>query len=260
MERIGIALSGGGARGISHLGVLKALAEFGIKPSIISGASAGSIAGAFFAAGYPPREVLNIIKKGKFFSFAHLLWRKSGFFDMHAFAELFQEHFPSDRFEDLNIPLHVAVTDIHKGETIYFSSGELIKILVASSCLPIVFEPVKHNGLTLVDGGLTNNLPVEQLKDKCEFTIGVNVNPISHRTENMHLRDLIDRSFHVALASTLRAKAAMCDLFIEPPGLDKYGIFDMKYADDIYKKGYDHTMSMRDPITRFIYKLSRIKE
>jgi NTE family protein len=256
MSSIGIALSGGGARGISHLGVLKALTEFGIKPSVISGSSAGSIAGAFFAAGYPPREVLDIIKKGKFFSWANMVWRKPGIFDMHGFSEIFHRHFPSDSFEALSIPLHVAVTDIHKGETLYFSSGELTKILIASSCIPIVFEPVKHNGLTLVDGGLTNNLPVERLKGECKYIIGVNVNPISQRTENLHLRDLIDRSFHLALASTLRTKAALCDLFIEPPGLDKYGIFDVKHADDIYRRGYEHTISMKEPITKFIYSLS----
>jgi NTE family protein len=202
--------------------------------------------------------VLEIIKKNKFFSIANMLWRKPGIFDMQAFAELFQRHFPHDRFEKLNIPLHVAVTDINKGETLYFSSGELIKILIASSCLPIIFEPVKHNGLTLVDGGLTNNLPVELLKDKCDHVIGVNVNPISHhQKKELHLRDLIDRSFHLAMASTLRAKAVLCDLFIEPPGLDQYGIFDVKHADDIYRRGYEHTMSMKERIVQFVYSLSK---
>ena len=122
MERkIGIVLSGGGARGIGHLGVLKALEEFGIVPTHISGTSAGAIAGAFYAAGYKVNEILGILKKGQIFSFSNLLMKRQGLFAMKGFHDIYLECFPTNSFEDLKIPLYVAATDILKGELVYFS-------------------------------------------------------------------------------------------------------------------------------------------
>ena len=115
----GIVLSGGGARGIAHLGILKALEEFGIQPSIISGTSAGAIAGAFYAKGYGVAEIVSIIKNGHFFNFSNLNIVKQGLFSMKGFEDIYKTYFKNNSFTDLDIPLSIAATDILKGEINY---------------------------------------------------------------------------------------------------------------------------------------------
>jgi NTE family protein len=139
--KIGLVLSGGGARGIAHLGILKALEEFGIKPSIISGTSAGAIAGSILCRWLFFTRNKKIVEKGDSFNFSNLLIKKQGLFNMKGFEKMYQDYFPNNSFDDLQIPLHVAATDILKGEVVYFSSGNLSQALMASSCIPVVFQP-----------------------------------------------------------------------------------------------------------------------
>lgn len=149
----GIVLSGGGARGIAHLGILKALDEFGIQPSIISGTSAGAIVGAFYAKGFRFSEIVSIIKNGHFFNFSNLNIVKQGLFSMKGFEEIYENYFENNSFTDLKTPLYIAATDILKGEINYFSDGELSFALLASSCTPVLFQPVFHKGNYYIDGG-----------------------------------------------------------------------------------------------------------
>lgn len=241
MKKIGIALSGGGARGLGHIGVLKALEEKGIKPSVISGTSAGAMFGAFYAAGYSLDKIIKISKKANFFSLKNILFGKSGFLNMNAFEELIEEHIPGNTFEALKIPLYVAATNIVKGETSYFSSGILSKAVMASSCIPMVYEPIKYNDTYYLDGGLMNNLPVEIIKDKCDFLIGSYVNSMSLKLKDLHMKDMIDRGFHLALSAGIKDKAKLCDLFIEPADMSRYSMFDMDKADEIIDFCFNYT-------------------
>ncbi len=250
--QVGVVLSGGGARGIAHLGVLKALEEFGIKPSVISGTSAGAIAGAFYAMGFPIPEILTIIEKGQFFSFSNILIKKQGFFSMNGFEKIYTKYFPNNSFSDLRIPLFVAATDILKGETVYFSSGNLSRSLMASSCIPVVFQPVNYNETFFVDGGVLNNFPIEPLSHRCDTIIGVHVNSIKKELHEIHMNDIIDRSFHLALSNSVRSKVAKCDLFIEPPDMSQFSIFDMKKAKEIFEYGYQYCLSLENEISKLI--------
>lgn len=253
--KIGIVLSGGGARGIAHLGVLKALEECGIKPSVISGTSAGAIAGAFYAAGYSLNEIKKIVEQNEVFNFSNILIKKQGLFAMKGFEKMYQTYFPNNSFDDLKIPLHVAATDILKGETVYFSSGNLSQALMASSCIPIVFQPVNFNNTYYVDGGVLNNFPVEPLLNQCEIIIGSHVNSIRKEVNEIHMKDIVDRSFHLALSSSVKDKAATCQLFIEPPNMSKFSIFDIKKSDEIFEYGYNHTISLEKEIKQLILPL-----
>jgi NTE family protein len=250
MLKIGIALSGGGARGIAHLGVLKALEKFGIKPDVISGVSAGAIVGGFYAAGYTPMDILAIMKGADLFSVFSLKFRQ-GIFSMDTFEKIYLTHIPHNSFEQLNLPLHVAATDILKGESVYFSEGELAKAIMASSCVPLAFEPVLYQGRELFDGGILNNLPLEPLEGQCDVTIGVHVNAIDTATTHVHTRDLADRSFHLSLGAAVRQKAPLFDLFIEPPAMSRFGMFDLDDADAIFSAGYEYAMAMADEIAAF---------
>lgn len=246
--KVGIVLSGGGVRGTAHLGILKALEELGIQPSIISGTSAGAIAGAFYAGGYAVNEILEIIKKVHFFNLFNIRLTKQGVFNMSAFEDMYHEYFPENSFEKLKIPLYVSATDILKGEVAYFSSGDLAQSLLASSCIPLVFQPIKFSQKLYVDGGIMNNFPIEPIIGKCDVIIGSYVNSIKKEAHKIPLNDIIDRSFHLAVRSAIDHKIDQCDLIIEPPNMSRFNIFDIKKMDQIFEVGYNYAMSMEKQI------------
>lgn len=248
----GIILSGGGARGIAHLGILKALEEFGIQPSIISGTSAGAIAGAFYAKGFGVDEILSIIKNGHFFNFSNLHIVKEGIFSMKGFEDIYKTYFKNNSFEDLTIPLFVAATDILKGEINYFFEGELSSSLLASSCIPVLFQPVHYRGHYYVDGGVLNNFPIEPLLDKCHKIIGINVNSINKEEHKVHMKNVLDRSFHLALNSANIHKFAQCDLYIEPPKMSQFGLLDLDKIDAIFEYGYQYGLTLEKEIKELI--------
>jgi NTE family protein len=170
---------------------------------------------------------------------------------MNAFEKVYLQHIPHNSFEGLNMPLYVAATDIRRGETVYFSSGELAVALMATSCVPVAFQPVEYQGTEFLDGGILNNLPIEPLIGKCDVLIGVHVNSIDKTVSDVPTKDLIDRSYHLAVSYAIREKSDKFDLFIEPPAMSRFGMFDIHDADAIFKAGYDHTISIKDRIELF---------
>lgn len=253
-QKVGIVLSGGGARGIAHLGILKALEEFGIKPSVISGTSAGAIAGAFYASGYALQEIKSIVEKGAFFNLSYVLIKKQGLFNMKGFEKMYQEYFPNNSFDDLQIPLHIAATDILNGECVYFSSGNLAQAIMASSCIPAVFQPVFFNNSYYVDGGVLNNFPVEPLIGKCDIIIGSHVNAIQKEVAEINMKDLVDRSFHLTIRNTVKDKMSSCNLCIEPPNMSQFSIFDIKKSSEIFEYGYHYTKTLETEIKTLLSK------
>jgi NTE family protein len=241
MKKIGLVLSGGGVRGIAHLGVIKALEEIDIEPSIISGTSSGAIIAAFYSAGYTPEEIIEVLINSKIFSYANFRFNKSGLFTMQAFEKVFLKHFKANLIEKLPIPICITATDIIKGKTKFFSEGDLSKALLASSCIPLLFEPIKWNDTLYLDGGILNNFPVEPVIGKCDFIIGVHSNEMGIKTENIHIKDMLDRSFHLAMSKTVYDKVHLCDLFIEPPEMSRFGMFEVQKAEEIFLFAYQYT-------------------
>lgn len=254
-KKVGMVLSGGGARGVAHLGAIKALKEYGIEPGIMAGSSAGAIVAAFHAAGYTPEDMLEIIKHAGLFSPTSLSLHGGGILGMNAFRKLYTRYIAHNSFEKLHIPLYIAATDILLGETIYFSDGELAPAIMASGCVPVIFTHVEYRGHTLYDGGILNNLPVEPLRGRCDLIIGVYVNSIERGIKEVHTIDLVDRSFHMAMYESMHAKLLTCDLAIEPPLMSRYGIFDLHHLDDIFRAGYDYTRSLEPRILAFKEKM-----
>lgn len=240
--KIGIALSGGGVRGISHLGVLKALNEIGIFPTKVTGTSAGAIAGAMYCEGYKPEEILKIIVQTNFFKFMRPAISWKGILKMDTVENLFKLYLGHNEFSKLKIPLSVAATDISKGKSVYFSEGELIKPIMASACIPGMFEPIIINNKPLLDGGILNNLPIEPLDGTCDFVIGVNCNHLPEEMKIRNMKNLIERSVIMAMNYNVYSRESKCDFFIEAPGLGKYGVFDIKKAPELFQAGYDRTM------------------
>lgn len=245
----GLVLSGGGARGFAHLGVIEALCELEIPVHAVSGTSAGAICGAFFAAGYKAEETMRFISEYKAYKWLRLLWRKPGLLNMQTVASVFSRYLP-DKFEDLRIPLTTTATDLIHGELCYFDKGPLVPAVCASACIPVLFDPWHINGSVFVDGGVLNNFPVEPL-DKDDFRlIGVHVNPIDTNVKDLHFRDVMDRSMHLALRHTLPQKAERCAIYIEPPACAYTGIFDINDAGVLYEAGYLAAMDRREDLLK----------
>ena len=236
--KIGITLSGGGARGIAHIGVLKALEEMGVEISVISGTSAGSIVGALYSHGYKPEEILSIIQKVSVFKSVRPAWTWIGLLSLEGLKEVLLKHIPENKFDALKIPLTVAATDIKKGEIVYFSEGELIPCIVASSCVPAVFVPVSFADKLLVDGGVLDNLPTKPIRKKCDLLIGSHCNPIGSDFDAKNLKTIIERSLLMAVNGNTQKSRELCDVFIEPPGLDKFTGFGLSKAQEIFDVGY----------------------
>lgn len=235
---IGLVLSGGGARGISHLGVLAALEEYDLRPTHISGASAGAIVGALYAAGHKPAEILKVIIKTKLFKYFKPDTSFTGLLRMESTEKLYRQMLNMNSFESLLIPLTVSATDIERGETVYFSEGELIKPLQASSCVPVIFAPVLIDGRYFVDGGILNNLPIEPLEGKCNYIIGVHSNALPVHLKVSNIKQIIERSLHLAININVEERKKKCNFFIEPPEMALFGVYDVAKAQEIYQVGY----------------------
>lgn len=238
---IGVALSGGGARGIAHLGVLKALNEEGIFPNIISGTSAGSIVGALYCAGYTPEESLKIVQKTSVLSVFRPSFSWKGFLKIDKLADILQKHLP-ETFEDLNLPLVVAASEINEGKTAYFKSGNLIKPILASASIPVLFKPMEIDGKNYVDGGILNNLPAEPLVDNVDTLIGVSCNPYGYAEKLDNAKLLMERSALLAINGNTMKSRALCDQFIEPITLTQFSGFDLSRSREIFEAGYKFTL------------------
>ena len=158
-KRVGLILSGGGARGFAHIGTLKALEQAKIKVDVIAGTSMGAVLGALYAAGYNADTIYSMAQTTSWRDVFDLSLQ-SGLIKGDKLHQFFAEYLPSD-FADLEKPFAITTTDIESGEEVVITEGDLITALRASSCYPGMFEPVQFKGRTLADGGIVNNLPVE---------------------------------------------------------------------------------------------------
>ncbi len=238
---LGITLSGGGARGMAHIGVLKALEEHAIFPEYISGASAGSIIGALYAAGKSPDQMLKIAKDQSLFKAIRPNIFGTGLANLNYLRQILEENIREDSFDALKKKLYVCVSNLNSGEYEIITSGSLFDAVVASSSIPIVFEPVDMLGSRYVDGGLLNNLPIEPIKENCEITIGVNVMPSGHvpAEEVNSMLEIGIRTFDLVIWSNAKSRMEQCDFIIEPKGVFDHGVFDFGNAERIVELGYE---------------------
>lgn len=227
--KFGVALGGGGVRGLAHIPALEAIDEFGIKPVMLAGTSMGAIIGAMYASGLSGKEIRAIIDrhtiaKGKPLSNIYrkmenlIRWlsavrptrTRSGLLKADGFLHYLLQEIHVDTFEELKIPLQVVATDFYRGEAVVLSSGPLLPALQASMSIPGIFAHVEYDGKILVDGGLVNNLPYDLLVDRCDVSIAIDVAP-SRDTENTKPPQMIDAilgMFDILVDKVTEAKLA----------------------------------------------------
>jgi len=242
-EEVCLVLSGGAAKGIAHIGALKALEELGIKVKRLSGVSAGAIVSVFYASGYTPQEMLKLLKEVNWLRMFKFKTPKMGLIGWEKAINFLEKELGVRRLEDLKIPTYLCCTDLYTGKAIYFGRGEIIPVLLGlGSCsIPGIFEPVKYEDFLLVDGGIVNNLPVEPLEKFKEPIIGVDVLPVTQEKEIKNILHLLIRSFFLAVRSNSEKRKEFCDVVIEPP-LKNYSPLDVNKADEIFLRGYESTL------------------
>ena len=239
--KIGYALSGGFIKGFAHLGIMQALLEHGIKPDIISGVSAGSLAGVFVADGNEPYQVVDFFKDLSFQDLTDMVLPKVGFFDLQEFIDFLRTHLKAKRLEQLRTPLIVTATDLDHGKSVHFTQGEIAERIAASCCMPVMFTPIQIDGVNYVDGGVFMNLPVSTIRKQCEKVIGVNVSPLEAEEYKMNIVSIALRSYHFMFRANTMPEREICDLLIEVNNLYGYNNTELEKAQEIFDVGYRTT-------------------
>lgn len=237
----GLALSGGGAKGFSHIGVLMAFESFGIYPDILAGVSAGSIASALYGAGLSPQDMIDCFSAtNKFGDFTEWAIPKEGLFKLTKFGRLLESWLPVKNLEDMKIPTVICATDFEKGKSVGWMKGEIVPRVLASCSIPVVFRPMKINGRHYVDGGVLRNLPAWAIRDYCKILYGCNCSPLKpgFKYKNSML-DIAYRSYQLMAKSNTLQDINLCDHVISLPQTAGTGTFAIKAMKEMVENGYD---------------------
>ena len=226
MIDIGLALGGGGAKGLAHICMLEVIDEFGIKPTSIVGTSIGAIVGALYASGMSAEtlreqiESVSRTKKGGFtdavksiFNWSQLVevnWKGGSLLKSDAFLDDVMKYVKVKNFEELRIPLKMVAADFWHREEVVLETGDIRTAVHASMAVPGVFEPVVADGRVLVDGGVINPVPYDLVPEDCDLTIAIDV--LGSRTESAGLvpsiQESVFNSFQIMQKSIVRQKIA----------------------------------------------------
>ena len=236
---VGFALSGGFIKGFAHLGVMQALLEHDIHPNIISGTSAGALAGVFYADGNEPHKVLDYFAGHKFQDLTKLVIPKVGLFELDEFIDFLRSNLKAKKLEQLQIPLIITATDLDHGRIVHFHKGDIAERVAASCCMPVLFSPVKIEGTYYVDGGLMMNLPVSTIRRICEKVVAVNVSPLMATKYKMNIVSIALRSYNFMFRSNSFPEREKADLLIEPYNLAGYSNTELEKAEEIFMQGYN---------------------
>ena len=237
---LGYALSGGGAKGFAHLGALEVFEAYGLKPDVIVGTSAGSMAGVFYADGFAPEEIGELFKKKEFREFIEFSLPTSGFFKSTGIKKFLKDNLRAKTFEQLKIPFMAVTTDWENAATVVFSEGSsLVDAVIASCTVPVVFRPIFINDVPYVDGGLLKNFPVSVIREQCKYVIGVNVSLPTALSEKANIKTTAERAFKLMSNANTLIDQCLCDILVEAKGLHKYSMFDLNNIDAIKEIGYE---------------------
>jgi NTE family protein len=253
---IGLTLSGGGAKGIAHIGVIQALLDNNIKPEIISGTSAGSIIGSLYAAGVSPDDMIYAVNDSSFFKVFRIVGIPgAGLIKLDYLRERMADFIKVDNFNALKYEMNICATNMNIGKPIIFNSGTLFDKIMASCAVPWLFKPIIIEGQMFADGGITNNMPAQAIRDRCDVLIGCNVKPKLEISENNDLDSFMgitQRCVDLSLWTNSKPNVKCLDVYIAPEKLQGFSSFNMKRTKEMCEVGYEETMKHLPKLLKII--------
>lgn len=255
--KIGLALSGGGARGFAHIGVLRALHEMGIYPEAVAGTSAGSIVGSLYAAGLRPDEMESFVSSASLIRAIKPGLSPRGLISLSYLKTHLEKHLPFRRIETLPRKLFIAVCNLNTGDLELLEKGSIAEAVMASSSIPLVFLPVDIDGNQYVDGGLLMNLPAAPLREICDHVISVNLIPKSPLPPNkltgvLSAATIANRVFYLSVIANSAPAEQISDIVISPLALDDFHIFQFNKMQDLMDIGYQATQAQKEKILQTV--------
>lgn len=257
--RIGIALSGGGARGIAHIGVLKALAEHDIYPEVVAGTSSGAIVGSLYAYGLDAAQLQAFSRVGIGMKLLRLVNPLRGLIKLTLLREKLEAVLPADDFGCLERPLAVTATNLQTGDLHVFEDGPLIAAVQASCAVPLLFHPVVIEGQQYIDGGLYMNLPAAPIRERCDLLIGSNVMPYEQNEVGRlsSVFSISNRVFDLAVHHNSLGARDLCDFLVEPLELVGFQVYNFARADKLVAVGYEEMMGRMPALLKVITKYTK---
>ncbi|TYP93416.1 NTE family protein [Fodinibius salinus] len=216
-KKIGLALGGGAALGAAHVGVLRALEKSEVEIDYIAGTSIGAMVGAFYAFGMPVDKIEDIALDIDWPDVSGLALSKMGLLTNNAMGEQLDKHLGDVKFNEANIPFAAVATDISNGEKVILKKGDVSDAVKASTCIPVLFEPVEIDGRLLVDGGLRESVPLSAILDMgADFKIGVDLNAYRNYERPENILDILNNTLEIALKHLANVNRNNIDLLIQP--------------------------------------------
>lgn len=236
---VGIALSGGAARGVAHAGVLEVLSGAGIPVKAVAGTSAGSVVGALFAAGVAPAEIGRIGLETSWLDLFLVRIPRAGLIAGDGLERFLTRIIPVRTFAELRLPFAAVASDLATGRRVDITSGPLARAVCASCSLPVILEPVRDGGRLLVDGGLASQLPVRAVRETLGVSPVVAVDVNAGGLERPSLDSAVNVAIHLAMLWTARnasEEAALADVVIS---VDARGIplRDLSHGEELLRRG-----------------------
>ncbi len=241
---VGLALSGGTAKSVAHIGVLEALTEGGIPVDYMAATSGGAIVGSIYAAGFGIEELKSLAAHLRWKDLARITWPRLGLLNHSGIDRFLTDLLGDLTFDDLKTPLAIVGTDLLTGEKKIFKEGRVAKAAMISSSIPSVFEPVEMDGTLYVDGGLVEYLPVETVQEfEPDVVIAVNLGHRPGRSPRpRHLLHMSMRVIGIAAQQNARLSETKADIVIRPPTAE-FPSFDLMASARLIQVGYDATVA-----------------
>ncbi len=243
--RIGLALGGGAAKGIAHIGVLKAFEDEQIRIHCISGTSAGALIASYYAFGRPAESILSICSTLNLSKIINFTLERGGLFSTNAIREMIRRDLGDCRIEDADIPLAICATDIETGEQLIFREGNLADAVCASMAVPGLFVPVEVDGRILVDGGLVENVPISPLAGMgAGITVAVDLSHVTRYPKPVDTFDVISNAINIGIDFNTRKQLKKVDISV-PLDLSEYSLTNnADRVEELYMEGY-HPMKKK---------------
>ena len=237
-RKIALVLSGGSARGLAHLGVLKVLKREGFKFDLVVGSSIGALIAATYCLDIPLEHLEAIALKTTAADLIDITISRMGLTEGNKLENVIKKAVDGKTFEDVRIPLAITAVDIETGEDMYFTSGDMVKLIKASCSLPGIFKPVEYNGKLLADGGLRHHLPIAIAeKMGADFIVGVDVGFCVNKGKINNMLGIIMQAVQIMGEELSLHQSSKADIIIAPSLGDKVDQLSFNKASFIIKKG-----------------------